>query len=151
MLGVILMADVKTTLKTVWNGNIKGSGSIKATYLDTALAIPVNLGGTGEGSEPKEMLIASATTCFTMTLTGMLQMKKLPVDQILVDTESTNSKEDGFKINHSCQIVLSADATEEQVQAATAMIALADKNCAVGNMLRKADVQIEAAGEVTVA
>lgn len=145
------MADVKTTLKTVWNGNAKGNGTIKATYLETDLAIPVALGGTGEGSEPKEMLIASATACFTMTLTGMLQMKKFPVDQILVDTESTNSKEDGFKINHSCQIVLSADATDEQVQAAYTVIGLADKGCAVGNMLRKADVQIVADGKVTVA
>lgn len=145
------MADVKTTLKTVWNGNAKGNGTIKAPNLETDLAIPVALGGTGEGSEPKEMLIASATACFTMTLTGMLQMKKFPVDQILVDTESTNSKENGFKINHSCQIVLSADATDEQVQAAYTVIGLADKGCAVGNMLRKADVQIVADGKVTVA
>lgn len=91
------MADVKTTLKTVWNGNAKGNGTIKAPYLETDLAIPVALGRNEEGSEPKEMLITSATACFTMTVTGMLQMKKFPVDQTLVDTESTNSKKKALK------------------------------------------------------
>lgn len=145
------MVDAKTVLKTTWNGDIKGKGTIKATYLETDLAIPVALGGHGEGSEPKEMLIAAATTCFTMTLTGIMQMKKLSVEQILVDTQSTNSKEDGFKIAHNCHIILSAGATEEQVQTAQHAIAMADKGCTVGNMLKKADVQIEASGNVSVA
>lgn len=143
------MANAKTHLKTVWNGGAKGSGSIKANYLETNIAIPESLGGSGEGSEPKEILITSATACFVMTLTGMLEARKLPVSKVTVDTESTKSKEE-FQILHVTDITLSAEATDDQVEAAHKSIEMADKRCEVGNMLRKADVQIKAEGKVSV-
>ncbi|MDY0406467.1 OsmC family protein [Virgibacillus sp. 179-BFC.A HS] len=144
------MADGKTKLKTVWNGGAKGSGNIKANYLETNIAIPESSGGSGKGAEPKELLITSATACFTMTLTGMLEGRKLPVTQMTVDTESTKSKEEGFKITHSPHITLDIDATEAQVQSAHKAIEIADKRCEVGNLLRKAGVQIKAEGKVSI-
>ena len=144
------MADAKTNLKTVWNGGIKGSGSINANYLETNIAIPESLGGSGEGAEPKEILITSATACFTMTLAGMLEGRKLPVTKMTMNTESTKSKEEGFTIMHSPHITLSADATNDQIQSAHKAIEIADRRCEVGNLLRKADVQIKAEGAVSV-
>src|SRR5690625_3360770 len=111
------MANDTTILKTVWNGDATGKGNIKANFLETDIAIPKPLGGNGEGAEPKEILIASATACFTMTLTGMLQGRKLLVEKITMDTESTKSKEEGFKIIHSPHIILSAGTTDVQIQA----------------------------------
>src|SRR5690625_2705694 len=145
------MADAKTNLKTVWNGGVKGSGSIKANYLETNIAIPESLGGSGEGAEPKEILITSATACFTLTLTAMLEGRKLPVTKINVETESTNTKEEGFTIMHSTYIILSAGATDDHIQSAQKAIEIADKRCEVGNLLRKADVQIKADGKVSTA
>lgn len=70
------MADLKTNLKTVWDGNTKGNGRIKANFLETNIAIPESLGGSGEGAEPKELLITSAAACYTMTLVTMLETRK---------------------------------------------------------------------------
>ncbi|MCI2256480.1 OsmC family protein [Domibacillus sp. PGB-M46] len=145
------MDSLKTNLKIVWNGNTKGAGRVKAAHLETNIAIPESLGGSGEGTEPKELLVTSAAACYSMTLVAMLETRKLPVAGLTMDSEATNSKEEGFKIIHYPHVILSANATEEQVQSANRTILAADKGCAIGNMLKKADVQIDLEGKVSVA
>ncbi|MGM0924107.1 MAG: OsmC family protein [Bacillota bacterium] len=144
------MADSKTNLKTVWYGNTKGNGRIQANDLETNIAIPESFGGSGEGAEPKELLVTSAVACYTMTLVAMFETRKLPVARFTMDSETSNSKEEGFKIIHYPHIILSADATEDQIQSANRAIMAADKGCAVGNMLKKADVQIDIEGKVSI-
>ncbi len=55
-----------------------------------------------------------------------------------------------FKIIHYPHIVLSAGATEEQIQSAQRATEAADKGCDVGNILKKADVKNEVQGKVSV-
>jgi peroxiredoxin-like protein len=144
------VADLKTNLKTVWYGNTKGNGKIQTNNLETNIAIPEALGGSGEGAEPKGLLVSSAVACYTMTLVAILEARKLPVARLTMDSEASNSKEEGFKIIHYPHIILSANATEDQIQLANRAIMAADKGCAVGNMLKKADVQIEIKGKVFI-
>ncbi|MEC2074510.1 OsmC family protein [Metabacillus fastidiosus] len=144
------MADLKINLKTFWNGNTKGNGGIKANYLETKISIPESLGGSGEGAEPKELLVASAVACYKMNLVAMLETRKLPVARFTMESEATDSKEKGFKIIHYPHIILSADATEEQIQSANRTIMAADKACVIGNMLKKADTQIDVEGKIFV-
>jgi peroxiredoxin-like protein len=141
---------VNFNLKTVWDGNTKGNGKIQANNFETNIAIPESLGGTGEGAEPKGLLVSSAAACYSMTLVAMLETRKLNVTGLTMNSEATNSKEEGFKITHYPNVLLSADATEEQIESANRAIMAADKGCAVGNMLKKADVQINIVGNVSV-
>ncbi|MFP3846225.1 OsmC family protein [Priestia filamentosa] len=143
------MGDSKTILKTVWHGNTKGNGSIQVNDIKTNIAIPTDLGGNGEGAEPKGLLVSSAAACYTMNLVAMLETKKLPVAGFTMNSESINSKEKGFKIIHYPCITLSTDATEDQIQSANRTILSADKACFIGNMLKKADVQIDIEGKVS--
>ncbi|WP_062106494.1 OsmC family protein [Bacillus niameyensis] len=144
------MADVNQSLKIVWNGNTKGNGSIKANNIETRIAISQSSGGSGEGTSPKELLVSSAAACYTMTLVAILESRNLPVVQLSMDSEVTNSKEEELKIVHHPRITLSTDATEEQIQLANRAFMSADKGCAIGKMLKKADVQIDIAGEVSL-
>ncbi|KAB8128994.1 osmotically inducible protein OsmC [Gracilibacillus oryzae] len=137
-------------IKMVWNGNTKGNGKIQGENLTTDIAIPQSLGGSGEGADPKELLIASAATCYATTLVYMLETKELPVTDFTMDSEVNVSKEDGIKIIHQPHIVLSSEATEKQREAVDRAFMSADKSCAVGNMLKKADAQITIEGKVTV-
>ncbi|WP_338789550.1 OsmC family protein [Metabacillus sp. FJAT-53654] len=116
------------------------------------MAIPESSGGTGEGAEPKGLLVSSAAACYSMTLVAMLEARKLNVTGLTMNTEATNSKEEGFKIIiiHYPHIILSADATEDQIQSANRAIVAADKAYAIGNMLKKADVQIDIEGKVSI-
>lgn len=142
--------DKTLNLTTTWDGNTKGKGNIKAPFLNTDIAIPEQYGGTGEGAEPQELLIASATACFTMMLTSMLQMKKVSVENINIDTKSVNADGD-FSVVHDTEITLTENATDEQVQTANELIIAADEQCNVGNLLRKAGIKIEAKGLTQIA
>ena len=144
------MKNPKTTLKTVWDGTVSGQGNIKAGYLDTNIAIPAPVGGSGEGADPKELLVSAAAACYTMTLVTILETRQLRVARLTMDSEATDSKEEGFKIVHQPHLVLPADASEEQIQLANRAFGTADKGCGVGNMLKKADVQIDIDGKVSL-
>lgn len=143
------MAEMNLNVNTVWYGNAKGDGRIKANELQTKIAIPETLGGSGEGADPKGLLVSSAASCYLSTLVYMLQTKQLPVTGMIMRTEANNLKE-GFSITHYPHIVLSANSTEEQIASANGLVEAADKACTVGNLLKKADVKIEIQGKVSL-
>ncbi|MBT2730475.1 OsmC family protein [Bacillus sp. ISL-75] len=101
------------------------------------------------GANPKEVLVASVTTCYAATLTFVLESRKLPVAEVTVKSEA-NISDNEFKITHYPHIVLSENATEEQIQSAQRAAETADKGCDVGNLLKKADVKIEIQGKVSL-
>ncbi|MCO0600414.1 OsmC family protein [Peribacillus butanolivorans] len=143
------MAVMKINVNAIWDGGVTGNGTLKVEYLDTKIAIPTSLGGSGNGANPKEVLVASVTTCYAATLTFVLESRKLPVAELTVNSEASISDNE-FKIIHYPHIVLSAGATEEQIQSAQRATEAADKGCDVGNILKKADVKIEVQGKVSV-
>ncbi|MGQ3477735.1 OsmC family protein [Paenibacillus sp. TY11] len=144
------MADVKIEINNVWFQNTKGHGKMKADYLKTNIAIPEALGGSGEGAHPKELLVSSATTCYIMTLVYLLEMKQVPVTGLMMNTEAVISKKEGMIIVHLPQLILSTASTNEQVQSAREVIMSAEQACEVGVLLRKAGVQIEVEGKVSI-
>jgi peroxiredoxin-like protein len=143
------MADMKINVNAVWDGGVTGNGTLKSENLDTKIAIPTFLGGSGNGANPKEILVSSVTTCYTATLTFVLESRKLPVVELTVNSEA-NISDNEFKITHYPKIVLSAEATEKQVQSAQKAIDTADRGCEVGNLLKKADVIIKVQGKVSL-
>lgn len=140
---------MKTNMKAVWNGGIQGKGTLKAEHLETNIAVPESKGGSGDGANPSELLVSSATTCYIATLTFMLETRKLPVIELTVNSEATISDE-GFTITHYPQIVLSTNAKAGQVQSAQRAIEGADRGCEVGNLLKKAGVTIDTKGRVSL-
>lgn len=99
--------------KSVSSGGVTGNGTLKAEYLDTKIAIPTSLGGSGNGANPKEVPVASVTTCYAATLTFVLESRKLPVAELTVNSEA-NISDSAFKITHYPHIVLSADALKNR-------------------------------------
>ena len=143
------MAENKTNLDIIWNGGTTGNGTLKGEYLDTRIAIPTSMKGSGDGTDPKELLVSSAATCYITTLAYMLETRKLSVAELTMKSEATMS-DSGLKFTHFPQILLTADATENQIQSAERAIDGADKACEVGNLLKNTGVVIEIEGEVSL-
>ncbi|NGP46812.1 osmotically inducible protein OsmC [Bacillaceae bacterium SIJ1] len=135
-------------VQTSWTNGTKGSGVLKTEGIDTNIAIPAALGGSGNGANPKEILVSAANACYTATLVYMLERREIPVEELTINSDVSSSK-DEFKIIHYPHVVLAADATEEQAETANRLFEAADKGCDIGNMLRKADVQFAIEGKVT--
>jgi lipoyl-dependent peroxiredoxin len=140
---------LKTNVKVIWQDGTKGNGSLKAEVLDTKIAVPTEFGGSGNGASPKEILIASATACYSSVLTSMIESRDLPLVEMTIESKGWTSDNE-FKIIHHPHIVLSKNATEKQIQIAERLFAAADKGCAVGNLLKKADVKIEIQGDLSL-
>lgn len=140
-----------TKLKTTWAGNMKGNGTVKSGPLDTPIAIPTDGGGTGEGADPKTLLIASAAACYSMTLVAILQNRKLPVSGLTMESEVVDFKETGFSLDHHVQVNLAPDATDEQIDSVKSAFQTADKACMISNVLKRAGAQIQIDGSVSVA
>lgn len=146
--GVVTVGISKTNANVVWRNGVKGDGLLKTEVIDTKIAIPVSSGGSGNGASPMEFLLSSVTACYTGVLVSMIDSRELPVEEVTVNSEvSVNDKE--FKIIHYPRLVLSNSVTEKQLELANRLFVSADKGCAVGNLLKKADVKIEVQGEIS--
>lgn len=60
-------------LDATWNGGRNSEGSIEAGNLKATVSIPVPMGGPGVGTNPDEMLLGAASTCYLITLAAMLE------------------------------------------------------------------------------
>lgn len=142
------MTESKNNLKIEWNGGVDGNGLLTAEKFSTNVAIPKAIGGSGDGTDPKELLVSSASSCFTLTLTSLLRNRHLPLEDYVVHTEATTVGKD-ISIVHEASLVLAADATEEQIKSAEKAIEGADTACTIGNLLKKAGLSIEYKANVT--
>jgi peroxiredoxin-like protein len=52
-----------------WDGGYKGEGQITVGNLSTVISRVKSMDGLGEGTNPDEMLIGAAGSCFLMSLT----------------------------------------------------------------------------------
>jgi peroxiredoxin-like protein len=84
------MANVnihRYVLKGTWNGGRSGQGTIQSEGLKTDVSIPADMNGKGTGTNPEEMLLGAATTCYMITLGLMLEKRQIQVDDITVEAE----------------------------------------------------------------
>ncbi|UBX47724.1 OsmC family protein [Providencia alcalifaciens] len=101
-------------------------------------------------TNPKQLLAASAASCYLMTLAAMLQGNKIPATSISLRSELAGTQKSNLKIKHMVDIALSEDATPEQLSSAQTLIVGADKSCMIGNLLKDAGVQITVTGNALI-
>ena len=137
-------------LKTIWNGNTKGTGTITADKMDTQIAIPTVSGGSGDGANPTDLLAASAASCYAMTLIALTAARSLPVLSLSMATDAVNSKKQGLKIVHYPEVNMPKSATEEEIKFMERAFNIADMGCHIGNLLKRADAEIKIEGKITL-
>lgn len=139
---------IKNLVHTNWDGKLGGNGTIQGEKLKTKVAIPKELGGSGEGTDPKELLIASTSSCYLASIVFLLERRNLPVVELSIQTEATKTR-NNWHIIHYPKIILSTEATDQQKQSVEKVLKGADRGCEIGNLLKKSGVTIEVKGEVS--
>lgn len=134
-------------LKLQWIGSVKGKGSIESLFLSNPIAIPTMFGGTGEGNSPIDLLVSSAASCYLLTLVGMLNAQKLDDIELSLNTE-TEPESKKLTIKHFLEVRVPNDFNDNQINIIEDIINKADRGCHIGNMLRKAEVEIHVKGFV---
>src|SRR5690606_20563091 len=104
-------------------------------------------GGTGEGNSPIDLLVSSAASCYLLTLVGMLNAQKLDDIELSLNTE-TEPESKKLTIKHFLEVRVPNDFNDNQINIIEDIINKADRGCHIGNMLRKAEVEIHVKGFV---
>ena len=139
-------------LKADWPGLRNDIGTIDAGNLKTKISIPPEMDGPGIGTNPDEMLLGAAATCYIITLAAMMERSKL--EKVALTMESvgvvdvTNGVITYKKIIHKPQIVLKQDATDKDKILAHKLAEKAETSCMISRAIQ-GNVVIELEATVT--
>jgi peroxiredoxin-like protein len=140
------MAKHVFTLTADWPGGRNDSGTIEAGQLKTDVSIPPQMNGPGIGTNPDEMLLGAAATCYIITLAAMMERSRLDKQSLTMTSEGIVDVTNGVityeRIIHKPRIVLLANATEADIQKAHRLAERAESSCMISRAV-KGNVEID--------
>jgi peroxiredoxin-like protein len=145
------MAEHHFHLKANWPGMRNDIGDIETKNMKTAISIPKEMDGPGIGTNPDEMLLGAAATCFIITLAAMMERSGLKKDDLTLESEGIVDVTKGIitykKIIHRPLITLKKDATERDLSLAKRLAEKAEASCMITRAI-KGNVDVELQAEV---
>ncbi len=130
-------------LESTWNGGRNNIGEIKCGQLNTKVSIPKEMNGPGVGTNPDEMLLSAASTCYLISLATMLDYSKIKASLSLHSEGIVQTSNHIFtykKIIHNIKIFLQDD-SEQNIRIANRLALKAEKSCMISKAL-KGNVEI---------
>ncbi|RFU65329.1 OsmC family protein [Peribacillus glennii] len=145
------MAEHHFHLTASWPGLRNGVGEIKAGNLRTKVSIPPEMDGPGIGTNPDEMLLGAAATCYIITLAAMMEHSGLAKSKLTMESEGIVDVTNGVitykTIIHRPKIVLLNSATEKDCKLAQRLAEKAEASCMISRAI-KGNVDIELKTEI---
>src|SRR5699024_10170041 len=140
------MAEHEFHLRASWPGGRNSEGFIEAENLKTKVSIPPEMDGPGIGTNPDEMLLGAAATCYIITLAAMIERTKLPLKEMSLDSIGIVDVTSGIftykKIVHKPMVALKDEATEKDYKRLRKLIHRAEASCMISRAIR-GNVEIE--------
>ncbi len=146
------MAEHYFHLQANWPGGRNDVGEIKAGNLITRVSIPPEMDGPGIGTNPDEMLLGAAATCYIITLAAMLERSGIEKQELTMESDAIVDVTNGIftykKIIHRPQITLKSGSTEQDRKLALKLAEKAERSCMIsraiqGNVAIELDVSIK--------
>ena len=144
------MVQHKFTMDLTWSEGRNGTGNIHASNLQTQISIPQEMNGPGIGTNPDEMLLGAAATCYLITLAALLERSEIDVVELSMQAHGFVSVENGVftyeKILHK-PIITVQELTEQLEKRMIRLAQKAEQTCMIskalkGNVVIECDVQI---------
>src|SRR3954464_14250231 len=140
------MAEHHFYLEAKWPGLRNDVGEIQSGNLITKVSIPQAMDGPGIGTNPDEMLLGAAATCYIITLAAMMERSHLQKVDLTMESEGIVDVTRGIitykKIIHRPRIILKSDATEKDQLLAQKLAAKAETSCMISRAIQ-GNVEIE--------
>lgn len=142
------MAEHSFYLTANWPGLRNDVGTIETAGLSTKVSIPPEMDGPGVGTNPDEMLLGAAATCYIITVAAMLERSKIPKVQLTMESEGIVEVEAGVitykKIIHRPIITLFSTATVKDEERVLRIVMKAEQSCMISRALAgNVDVHVE--------
>lgn len=140
------MAEHHFHLKAHWPGLRNGTGEISSGNLQTAISIPPEMDGPGVGTNPDEMLLGAAATCYIITLAAMMERSDITKEDLTMESigvvDVTNGVFTYKKIMHKPVITLPSTADEKTIRLVERLAKKAETSCMISRALQ-GNVEIE--------
>lgn len=134
------MAEQTFYLTANWPGGRNDVGTISCGALETKVSIPPEMDGPGIGTNPDEMLLGAAATCYIITLAAMMERSNLEKTSLEMDAigvvDVTNGVITYKEIIHKPVITLRQDATEKDRELAFRLAEKAEKTCMISRAIK---------------
>ncbi len=134
------MATHHFHLQADWPGGRNSSGYIDAGELKTKISIPPEMDGPGIGTNPDEMLLGAAATCYLITLAAMIERAQLPLKEISLKSEGVVEVKYGVstyqRIIHQPYIALDNTADDSHYKKLSELVEKADDSCMISRALK---------------
>jgi peroxiredoxin-like protein len=141
-----MMAEHLFHLKSNWPGLRNDVGDIEAGNLITKVSIPKEMDGPGIGTNPDEMLLGAAATCYIITLAAMMERSHLEKVQLTMESEAIVDVTKGVftykKIIHRPNILLKHNASHQDILLAQQLAEKAESSCMISRAIQ-GNVEIE--------
>ena len=134
------MANHHFHLKAEWPGGRNSEGYIETGNLRTKISIPPEMDGPGVGTNPDEMLLGAAATCYLITLAAMIERAALPLKEMSLESEGIVDVTNGVitykKIIHKPSVALDGNATNEEYRKLEKLVTKAEKSCMISRAIQ---------------
>lgn len=146
------MAKHHFHLQANWPGGRNEVGTIEAGQLKTSISIPPEMDGPGAGTNPDEMLLGAAATCYIITLAAMLERSGIHQEALTMESEAIVDVTNGVftyeKIVHKPHVIVTPKfaAQEEKINR---LIKKAETSCMISRAIQ-GNVEIELEPQLTV-
>jgi peroxiredoxin-like protein len=148
------MTEHRFHLKANWPGLRNDVGDIEAGNLRTKVSIPPEMDGPGVGTNPDEMLLGAAATCYIITLAAMMERSGLEKESLTMESDGIVDVTKGIitykKIIHRPHIILKANASEKDQSLAEKLAKKAETSCMISRAIQgNVEIELYPAVEIT--
>lgn len=128
----------KFLLHTQWDGGRNAVGQLQADRLTSNISIPPEMEGPGIGTNPDEMLLGAAATCYIISLAAMLERTNIEAS-LKMESEGIVDVTNGVftyeQIIHSITITLKNSSEKNRIMAERLAIK-AESTCMISKALK---------------
>ncbi|MEK4700933.1 SACOL1771 family peroxiredoxin [Solibacillus sp. FSL R7-0668] len=126
------------TLHIDWPQGRNSVGNLSTQRLQTQISIPPEMDGPGIGTNPDEMLLGAAATCYIITLAAMYERSEIDAELALKSegiVDVTNGVFTYQEIHHYVSITLN-DRSERTQKLAERYAYKAEETCMISKALK---------------
>ncbi|MGG0451514.1 OsmC family protein [Priestia megaterium] len=146
------MAKHHFHLQANWPGGRNEVGTIESGQLKTQISIPPEMDGPGVGTNPDEMLLGAAATCYIITLAAMLERSGIRQEALTMESEAVVDVTNGVftyeKIIHKPHVIITRELTAQE-EKISRLIKKAETSCMISRAIQ-GNVEIELEPRLTV-
>ena len=146
------MAKHHFHLQANWPGGRNEVGKIESGQLKTQISIPPEMDGPGVGTNPDEMLLGAAATCYIITLAAMLERSGIHQEALTMESEAVVDVTNGVftyeKIIHKPHVIITPELTDQE-EKISRLIKKAETSCMISRAIQ-GNVEIELEPRLTV-